>query len=109
VTSSVATGGIGGPRPHQTNFQAPQLNYETSGFFITINQWIFYQILECQATLHKRKASLFKRPSGDGSVGNGRRQGITLLTCNWKKPRGVVLKNRCGNRSPTNTKEHCAK
>jgi len=24
---------------------------------MTINQWIFYQISECQATLHKRKAS----------------------------------------------------
>jgi len=42
--------------------------------------------------LHKRKASLFERPSGDGSVSNGRRQGITLCTCNWKKPRAVVLK-----------------
>ena len=32
------------------------------------------------------------RSSGDGSVGNERRQGTTLCTCNWKKPRGVVLK-----------------
>jgi len=37
VTSSVASGVFGGPRPHQTNFQAPQLNYEIRrgirGFF----------------------------------------------------------------------------
>jgi len=27
----------------------------------------------------------------DSSVRNERKQGITLRTCNWKKPRGVVL------------------
>ena len=27
-------------------------------------------------------------PSGDGSVGNERKQGIALCTCNLKKPRG---------------------
>ena len=53
--SSVATGGFGGLSPHQTNLQAPQME-----LWNTKNQWIFCQILECQAPLHKHKASLFK-------------------------------------------------
>jgi len=34
--------------------------------------------------LHKRKVPQLKA-SGDGSVGNEQRQGITHCTCNWKK------------------------
>ena len=54
-----------------------------------INQWIFCQILECQAPLNKRQVSPYCRP-GDGSVGNEQRQGITPRTCNGKKPNSTA-------------------
>jgi len=47
----------------------------------------------------------YLRPSRDDSFDNGRRQGITLFTCKWKKPRGVALKKRCGNAVPTPKKK----
>jgi len=38
---------------------------------------VFCQTLECQDSLHKRKAP-YLRPSGDSSVDNERNQGITM-------------------------------
>ena len=40
----------------------------------------FCQTIECQSPLNKRSL-----PTGDGSVGDEQRQGITLCTCNCKR------------------------
>jgi len=64
--------GFGGLSLLQTKLQVPQIE-----IWNTNNRWIFRQILECQDSLHKRKAPYLK-PSGDISVDNERRQRITM-------------------------------
>jgi len=62
----------------------------------TINQWIFYQILECQSPWTNVKPSNWKL-CGDGSVGNEQRQGITLCTCDWKRCNPKPRKTKCAS------------
>jgi len=65
--------------------------------------------LECEAPCTAVKPPHLG-PLGDGSVGNGLRQGITLCMCEWKKPKGVMLKMMCGNAVLTpDKKEDCTK
>jgi len=40
---------------------------------------------------NENKQRYCSRPSGDGSVGNEQRQGITLCTCNWKRSNTTAI------------------